>query len=317
MSDRQHTPTTPTLVTIMSTGYAALNRRLWVLVIPVAMNMVIGWGSRLSFAPFFSLHYDQVSSLAALTSRDPDHQKELIAYLQNADMRRLLAGYRFIPTLPDAVLYRGGLWSGQTTLVWSLGGALISAVSINLLTLLASSFFLTALTSAVTADPGTSPSPGIPIPSVWETLVVAVRLASYLLLLAMGVLAAGLPSLILSILMVREFPLLATPLFLGWFVLWFWFSVFTGFGIEAMLVSRVGPVQAVLRSVRLVRHHLLGALGLVVLSMLITSGLGVIWSALAQHPAGLAVAMGGSAYIGSGLVAARLVFYRERWGRMR
>lgn len=301
---------------MMSAGYAALNRRLWVLMIPVVMNVLMGGGVRLSFAPFFSLHHDQVARVAALISRNPEHQRYLVGSLQSADMRQPLAVLHFVPLLPNRVLHQGGLRSEHAILVRSLGGVLGSVLVINLAALLASSLFLGGLTGAVTAngEEGASrgsPSPS-PFPSVVAVLVVAIRIVSYVLLLVAGALVAGLPALVLSIFIVLKLPLLTIPVFLGWFVLWFWFSVSTGFGIEALLVSGVGPVQALLRSLRLVRHNLLSALGLVVLSMVITSGLGVVWSALAQTPVGLALALVGSAYIGSGLAAARLVFYRER-----
>jgi len=299
---------------MMSAGYAALNRRLWVLMIPVVMNVLMGGGVRLSFAPFFSLHHDQVARVAALISRNPEHQRYLVGSLQSADMRQPLAVLHFVPLLPNGVLHQGGLRSEHAILVRSLGGVLGSALVINLAALLASSLFLVGLTRAVTAngEEGASRGSPSPSPSVGAVLVVAIRIVSYVLLLAVGVLVAGLPALVLSISIVLKLPLLTIPVFLGWFVLWFWFSVSTGFGIEALVLSGVGPVQALLRSLRLVRHNLLSALGLVVLSMVITSGLGVVWSALAQTPVGLALALVGSAYIGSGLAAARLVFYRER-----
>jgi hypothetical protein len=77
-------------------------------------------------------------------------------------------------------------------------------------------------------------------------------------------------------------------------------------------MSRAGPLRAIYHSVHVVRRDLAGTLGLLVLSFVIASGLGVIWQRIAATPPGLALAILGSAYVGSGLSAARLVFFRER-----
>jgi hypothetical protein len=57
-------------------------------------------------------------------------------------------------------------------------------------------------------------------------------------------------------------------------------------------------------------------MGLLALSWMISVGSGVLWLSLAQGSTiGLLVAIGVSAYLGSGLLAARMAFYRERLRR--
>jgi hypothetical protein len=63
---------------------------------------------------------------------------------------------------------------------------------------------------------------------------------------------------------------------------------------------------------QIVRHFFLQTLGLLLLITLITVGLNVVWAMLAENGAGLLLALVGHAYVGSGLVAARQVFYRDR-----
>jgi hypothetical protein len=61
----------------------------------------------------------------------------------------------------------------------------------------------------------------------------------------------------------------------------------------------------------MVRHSLASALGLVLLTLVIIYGMGVVWSMLATTWWGVVLAIAGNAYIGSGLVAARLIFCRD------
>jgi hypothetical protein len=82
---------------------------------------------------------------------------------------------------------------------------------------------------------------------------------------------------------------------------------------DAIFVSRVGPIQAVRRSVAVVHAGVWPALTLAVLVTVITIGMGQIWVMLASQASwGLALGIVGNAYIASGLVAASMLFYRER-----
>jgi hypothetical protein len=66
------------------------------------------------------------------------------------------------------------------------------------------------------------------------------------------------------------------------------------------------------RSFALVRRNFFASVGLLLLIWLIGLGLGLLWDQLSSSPVGLIIASVGSAYIGAGLAAARMVFYRER-----
>jgi hypothetical protein len=88
------------------------------------------------------------------------------------------------------------------------------------------------------------------------------------------------------------------------------------FAVDAIFVSRAGPLAAVQRSVVLVRRHLWPTLALVVLNLLILAGMERVWLALATQlrplPLGVGLGMLGNAYVASGLIAASMIFYYER-----
>jgi hypothetical protein len=85
------------------------------------------------------------------------------------------------------------------------------------------------------------------------------------------------------------------------------------FAPEAIFISRVGPIQAIRRSVAVVHASVWSALTLAILITVILIGMGQVWIALASQASwGLALGIVGNAYIASGLVAASMLFYRER-----
>jgi len=91
-----------------------------------------------------------------------------------------------------------------------------------------------------------------------------------------------------------------------------WFYFF--FAIDALFISRVSPWQALRMSLAIVRTYFWSSAGLIGLTLLISNGLNILWAALAAQAWGLVLGIVGNAYIGSGLAAASMLFYRDRSG---
>jgi hypothetical protein len=82
---------------------------------------------------------------------------------------------------------------------------------------------------------------------------------------------------------------------------------------DAIFMSRVGPIEAMRRSVAVVHAGAWSALTFAVLVTVTLLGMAQVWTALAgQAGWGLALAIVGNAYIVSGLIAASMLFYQER-----
>ena len=64
------------------------------------------------------------------------------------------------------------------------------------------------------------------------------------------------------------------------------------------MVSGVGPIRAVLMSIRVVHRHFFSTIGLLLLSLVIVSGLQIVWHMLAGNSIGTVIAIAGSAYVG-------------------
>ena len=98
-----------------------------------------------------------------------------------------------------------------------------------------------------------------------------------------------------------------------------WAGIYLFFVPEALFVSLVGPLQAVKRSVAVVRGSFWSTVGLIVLSWLLLAGLGQVWRLAAERlasPWGVGLGVLGNAYIGSGLIAAAMTFYYQRTNRL-
>jgi hypothetical protein len=323
-------PQTTSLIDTFSEGYAAVNRRPWLVLLPLLLNVYIWFGTQLSFAPL-------LTDMAALVrlSAGPAEQGAMAAQWAEQmrvfgalDMRQTIARLSFIPTLTMYTISStdaDGTSTGlplvrevppplaperDTIKVYDLGGALLAFLLLNILALPLSAIFLTQLAAAVRGDRA-----GLPASAqrAWRAMVAL--LGKVGVLLGVG-LTLGLPFIfLLGMLMFFSQPLGLFMVGVVVIVL-FWISIYLGFANEAIVVSGIGPLRALHASFNIVRRNFWGTLGFLVLSGLISIGSGVIWLNLVQGSiVGLIIAIAGSAYLGSGLLAARMAFYRERLRR--
>jgi hypothetical protein len=294
------------VIETISAGFAVLNRRLLVLLIPVALDVYFWLGAQVSFAPFFRLVRGELSRFAALLNDDPRAQEQLVVQMQNADMRSVLALADFIPSLVPQLLESGRIVSERVIAVNSPPGMIGWFAAINLVALLVSSVFLTLLAAGVRQEHYSL------LQYARRSLTAAAGIGGYLLaLLGVGVLV-GVPLALGVLAQAQVVPVLAMLLLFSGFILAFWLYIYTGFAVEAVVISRVGPLRAIRMSIWVVRHALLSTVALVVLIGVVMGGMSVVLSMLVVNVWGLLLAILGNAYIGSGLAAARMIFFRER-----
>lgn len=301
LTTRQSHP--KSLIATISAGYEVLYRRLWVLIIPIAVDLFFWLGTPLSFAPFFQLIRDRITGAARLLAFSPTERELLVVQLQQADMRSAAIGLNLLPLFipqPASQSYTTAMVVGSPPLV------LLFIVLINLIALMVSAVYLVGLATGVRRE-------RLTVALFGRRLVAAVlRTGGYILLLLLVASLVGLPFLLLAAAMAQLLPDLVPWLALLWFAIIFWLYLYTGFAIEVVLVGGKGLLRSLLTSISIVRHSFFNALGLVLLSFGISVGMGVLWSGLATTLSGWLVALAGSAAIGSGLVAARQVFVYDR-----
>jgi hypothetical protein len=322
------------LIDTLSSGFKVVQRRPWLVLFPILLDLWLWLGPRWSIQPL-------VNSLLGLW------RPETLP----ADMATAMEPYR-------ELLVAGGasynLWwlvdNNPTWLHTALPGlaeparlgadpGVITAPSLALLLwaplllLLGAalgSLFLAAVASQVSAlrpvqpeDPAAADQAQRPSgASFWlrralRTLVLAVVLG--LLALALLMLTSFLLSLILTPI------LLISPqagagaasvasLLIGWFTLVAYIMLY--FVLAAVVSDGVGLRQALWRSFNVVYRNFWTTVGLLLLTTLILWGFGLIWQRLAAaSPVGVLAAIAGNAVLVTGLTAARLIYYQERSAR--
>jgi hypothetical protein len=321
-------PQTASLIDTFSEGYAAVNRRPWLVLLPILVNLYLWFGTQLSFEPLIV----DLSSLMRLSAgaesslqMQPAEQLRTLGIL---DMRQIVAVLNYIPLtiyVFDAFGTGGGALglpmsrampqlvdAGQANpiQVSNLGGALLAFALLNAIALPLSVAFLTKVAEAVRGDRATAATW---LRRVWRA---ALGILGCIGVLAGIGLALGLPFMFFAGLLFWLSPAIGILVVLMLWVALLWSRIYLGFAREAIVVSGVGPLRALHASFNIVRRNLMGTLGFLALSWLISVGSGVLWLSLAQGSTiGLLVAIAGSAYLGSGLLAARMAFYRERLRR--
>jgi hypothetical protein len=319
--------TNATTVDTISQGYTAINRRPWLLIVPILLNLFLLYGVQVSLGPLI-MEYAAVMQTFGSTAPADAEFDQLLFDAAHSDVRLQLAFFNCIPTYATYVFYPIGLSCNPTglsiiqpaaTLLTNQQGgvlrlsngfeALLALLLINAIALPLSAAFLTQLAEAVRDDRA--------------ALVVRLRRIGHASLSILGYVALigglglilGLPFLFLTALLVEVNPALASLAGSLILIVGFWIGVYTGFTREAIVVSGIGPLRAIHASFNIVRQNFWSTLTFLTLSIVITIGAGLIWQALATTTVGLLVSIAASAYIGSGLWAARMAFYRERLRR--
>lgn len=326
-------PQNATLIDSISEGYTAINRRPWLLLLPLLLNVYLWFGPQLSFGPLFTNVHDLLTSIQPGLIDQSEMQVLYDQLLANGsvDLRSQATFLNYVPALHQYIIGSvdsAGNAAGvpsiiepprlidarrtDTISVATVGGALLAFVTLNALALALSALFLAQVAAAVR-----NPTGGMWLPRGGLSAALRVGLA---MLGAVGIilgviLALGLPFLFFAYLLIFLNPTLGLLALELLFVVGFWINIYIGFYREAIVIHDQGPLRAIYTSFNVVRRNFWGTLGFLALSLIISLGSGVIWFRLVGSTAGLIVAMIGSAYIGSGLLAARMAFFRERLRR--
>ena len=291
----------------LSGGFGVVNERPWIILIPVLLDLFFLFGPRLSIAPLVSqfVAMPQVAQAVGADTTAP-----LIAFAEETNLLSLLStGGLLLPTIVP--LLQGAMPEiarGNLTLVESIDAFLTIAIAAMLLGALIGVTYRTIL--AQQARDGEVTALQVPIESLvaWFRIVLLVAIVvigglvlvivplAFVSALASQVVAAA-PSVMTAVAMTFG---LAAQLYLF-------------FTSDAIVYSRVGPIQAIRRSVAVVQVGVWSALMLVLLLHVITIASSQFWLLVASQASwGLALGIVGNAYIASGLVAASMLFYRER-----
>ncbi|MBC7261240.1 MAG: hypothetical protein H5T63_04425, partial [Chloroflexi bacterium] len=153
---------------------------------------------------------------------------------------------------------------------------------------------------------------------VWQTAWRAwLRLAA--LLSVMGVLA----TMITSGVGILTATLSLVSQELSWLILnlFTWSALLVGvyvaiilfFALRAIILDDIGIVHALWHSLHVVHRNFSATIGFILLINIVQTGLLYIWRMLATNIVGTVAGIIGNAYVGTGLVVASFIFYRDRF----
>jgi len=301
-STRGPLPRATGVVDSLSAGFGVVNGQPWIILIPILLDMFYLFGPRVSIAPLVSQF---VTTPSFIRSFGPESPAAFIAFAEEANLLGLLSPGGI--TLPTIVPALPGIARGAFYMIDALAIALLIGVGALLLGAFCGSVYQTIIAQQ-TRD-GELSILGIPLDAAlaWLRLIALafmVFAAMVLVTLPFAFVAAiakmavpGLEGLVLA--MVGTLAMIA--------------QLYLYFASDAILIGRVGPLQAIKDSVAVVHSGVWSTLLLAILVTAALISMALLWSALASLASwGLALGIVGNAYIASGLVAAKMHFFQER-----
>jgi len=300
-SARGPLPRATGIVDSLSAGFGVVNEQPWVIMLPVVLDLFFLFGPRVSIAPVVSQIVTKPQFVQAFGA---EATAPAIAFAEEANLLGLLSPAGL--TLPTIVPLLG-IARGSYTMLDSAGAVVLLALASILLGALVGSVYRALLAQqAREGELSALRLPGESVVAWYRVVVLAVLMCvvGFLVILPLAFIAA-LASLVTGA---------ATPLMTAVVAtLALAAQLYLFFTPDAIFVSRVGPIQAIRRSVAVVHAGVWSALTLAILITVIMIGMSQVWVLLANQASwGLALGIVGNAYIASGLVAASMLFYRER-----
>jgi hypothetical protein len=302
----------PGVIDTLTSGYTTVNKRIWVLLIPILLDAFLWLGPQISLAPVVDRAIAGVavpSVLGGDSARAADQARHnLMDSVDSFNALALLAGPSMV-SVPSLAVVIGG--RGTLYFIEDAGVAFMIMVVTLICGLVTGSLYRSVIAQQVSS--GTL----LPIDIVTDALIALWRVF-LLLLMFLGVgLLFGVP---VSLVLASAAAVSRDLVSMGGFIVSaavIAAAVYLAFVLDAIFVSRVGPVQAVRFSVAVVRAHFWTTILLVSLIMVILLGMGRIWEVLSAFvPMGTLVGIVGNAYVTSGLIAASMIFYHDRHVRL-
>jgi hypothetical protein len=296
------------LVDTLGTGFRALNRALPALLAPLALDLWYWLGPHISLRPLVDrirAAFDPATWRLLQSRVDPALISDRPFDLKlGARIEALLPFWSHVYTLEPA----GAAPQPITPATWYVGGFLTllgAVVAINLALTFLTIVFLMPLADSV-RDGAPSRSWIRRVGRAWLAQLAVIGIVLALLMVI------GFPLLTIAGVLTNISPGLGNFVAIFAMAVLLWIIFTSSFAYDAIVLSGAGPIGAMLASLLVIRKSFWSAVRLYLLNFFILAGLNVVWQGLMTSVPGMVVAMITSAYVGAGLVAAHLVFYRDR-----
>ena len=311
------TPVPPQgIVASLVTGFEAINARLDLILLPLALDLFLWLGPHLSINPLVPQVEATVTSFVASLGNDVAMQRnlqQLWPALQ--DYGATFNVFAFLSTAP---LGLPSLLAGRGPVTTPVGSPIVWPVnSVPLYLLLWGGFLLLGLLLGAVYF-GSIAQQVRDKRVRWGTLLRQMwgdwaRLTALSVLAICAIMLLGLPVLLVTGILSIISPVLGALVWIGGLMVMLWALFYGGFALHGMLLQRRGLFSALWDSARLVQINLPYAAGLFVVVVVINLGLALVWNIPADNSWLLLLGLGGHAFISTALVAATFVFYQDRY----
>lgn len=320
------------VIDTLTAGFHVAVRKPWLLLIPLLLDLVLWAGPKVSVVPLFDevagLTVEALSAGAGVGAAEAAPPPSLadpsrLAAMEQLDLLRAtitdynllsllalnrllvpsVAGLRAIDPAADRVVSVSTFGQGVGMALLLVGLGLFVACA-----------YWALLAQQVRRERNDLAELGRQVPVFWLRMiaVVGILIAVLLGLGAVGMfvaLAAQVFALLGAVALTQV--VMGLLMYAMWLlVLWITFYLF--FVPQAVTLAEAPPLTALKQSFIIVRTSFWRALVLFVLVNIISTGLGYLWALLMTNMVGTVAAIVANAFVGTGLVAAMFIFFRDR-----
>jgi hypothetical protein len=300
------------VIDALSGGFELVLRHPWVLLIPIALDLFLWLGPQINAKPLF----DQTIVFLS-TSVPADASAETLQSLDAVKSALQAAGDTvnvfgvMAPGLFPTLFNVRPPETDSARAVWFVvpDGAVLMLVSLPLahFGMLIASIYLESIARAVRQKSGGARTF---VPRLIKSYVTLVALA---LLALVGLFAFAFPVALGATMVSMLSAGLGAFMLLGGSLIVLWAALYLAFAIPSIFVSGSSAAQSVLNSISIFHFNFSPAISLVFLTYLIQMGFAFIWQQFTGTTWGVVLDVVANAFLGSGLIAALMLFYNDRF----
>jgi hypothetical protein len=308
-------PPPPGVIGSLKAGFDAVSNHIGLILLPVALDIFLWLGPRLSVGglinPFFKLVFDEARrTLTSSTDlqRLTDFQAGFGEVIERFNLLSLLSRLQTFPIgisslLAQTMPVKTPLGSQDVVQVSSIPGMIGLMFLLVLFGWIVGGLYFRWVSG--TALGGSKPEVSISFTwAIFQTVILSV-------LWFIGLIMLLIPVMLVLTLLTFLSPALASGAFFVLLILSFWLIVPLFFTPHGIFVRKQNAFYSIFTSLRMARFTLPTS-GLFVLSViLLTTGLNYLWSVPPDDSWMLLVGIAGHAFITTALLAASFVYYRD------
>lgn len=312
----------------IAAGLSLLIARPWLLILPLAVDLITWLGVQVSAQPLITSMQDLMIEQGG--ANGPAAAEELGNIGERMHVNDIMASLTpsIFSGLPNDTLLSGllsvlvpavtgGIDRSNIYSNWGDGlgsqivpGGALAVIGWSLLFFLIATFLL-ALFKAPVAQAVRGGATSVSI-LARDVAMGWVRIMALIGIVTAGIILLFIPLMLAAVVVALIGINLVAVLSLAIFVFGSIGAIYLYFLLDAMFIYRVGPIRAARMSYAVARLNFAQAWRFAATSILIATGVLQVWNVLAQNPPGLIISLLLNAALGTGLSVASMMFFHDR-----